>query len=114
MGWIEVDFSCRRSDPIKGQPVRKFHGELFFVPLQIEDGVNSRKSKVERAKTWGLFMKKKDASWMVLGAGLGFLFAVVSEQINTGVGIALGAGIGLVLGSAKSKSAPKEDSSDDS
>ena len=59
-------------------------------------------------------MNKKTNSMMVLGAGLGLLIAVVTEQINTGVGIALGAGIGRVLGQAMSKRAPQEDSSDES
>ena len=51
---------------------------------------------------------------MALGAGLGLLIAVVTEPVNTGVGIALGAGLGLVLGQAMSKRAPQEGSSDES
>lgn len=57
-------------------------------------------------------MAQKATAWMVMGAGLGFLAAVISEQINTGLGIAMGAGIGLALGSVISKKTPDEQSSD--
>jgi len=35
-------------------------------------------------------------NWLAIGAGLGFIFGLMLDQI--GLGIALGAGIGLVFG----------------
>ena len=57
-------------------------------------------------------MAQKATAWMAMGAGLGLLAAVISEQFNTGLGIAMGAGIGLALGSVISKKTPDEQSSD--
>ena len=59
-------------------------------------------------------MDKGIQYWMPLGAGLGLLAGTMSEDTNTGVGIAIGAAVGLVLGTAMTKKASDDNLSNDS